>query len=197
MYVLIYSGSNVHHYFFFGIVFFSHCRGDLFKSSLHFLYHNVIMMYVCLCCITLFITSCICSIERARSCLHKSVKSRTMSSIGSHSFSALDEAYKLLRAQFSALMEVIRPEEICDDLYSAEILNDDVLEFVSNEDKPIKARNRKLLHTAFQKIRGNHERFENFIKTLEKTELAKELCAKIRGQFINRAPPFLPAIHAS
>lgn len=107
-----------------------------------------------------------------------------MSSAGSHSFSALDEAYKLLRAQFSALMEAIRPDDICDDLYSAEILSDDVLEFVSNEDKPIKARNRKLLHTAFQKIRGNHERFQAFIKTLEKTELAKELCAKIRGQSI-------------
>lgn len=176
MYVLIYSGSNVHHYFFFGFVL-----KFIFSAS------PVIIMYVCLCCKTLFITS-ILNGEGARSCnfncLHKITYLRTMASTGSHSFSALDEAYKLLRAQFSALMEVIRPDDICDDLYSAEILSDDVLEFVSNEDKPVKARNRKLLHTAFQKIRGNHERFETFIKTLEKTELAKELCAKIRGQSI-------------
>lgn len=105
-----------------------------------------------------------------------------MASTQQHSFSALDEAYGLLKTHFSTLIEVIRPDDICDDLYSNDILSDEILEFVTNEEKPVKARNRKLLHTAFQEIRGNHERFDTFIKTLERKELAKELCTKIRGQ---------------
>ena len=96
--------------------------------------------------------------------------------------SALDEAYTLLKTNFSDLMEVVQPDDVCDDLFSSHILTDEVLEFVSNEEKPLKARKRKLLHTTLQKIKGNHHRLEAFLKTLEKSGIAKELCVHVRGQ---------------
>ena len=97
--------------------------------------------------------------------------------------SALDEACGLLKAHFKVLLDVIQPDEICDELYSADILSDEVYLFVSNHEKSLKDRKRRLLYTALQRMKGYRERIDSFLVTLDKvdSELVQKLCEQIRG----------------
>ena len=99
------------------------------------------------------------------------------------SLSVLDEACRLLKSRFPALIEVIQPDDVCDDLFAADILSDEMYGFVINKEKPLKDRKRQLLYTALQKIRGNHDRFEAFLVVLEKldSETTRKLSAQLRG----------------
>ena len=101
--------------------------------------------------------------------------------------SALDEACRLLKAHFKVLLDVIQPDEMCDELYSADILSDEVYEFVSNREKSLKDRKRRLLYTALQRMKGYRERIEAFLALVEKieSELIQKLCVQIRGQLVS------------
>lgn len=104
--------------------------------------------------------------------------------------SALDEAHQLLKANFKALLELIEPDEMCDELYSANILSDEVYEFVTNRKNSLKDRKRRLLYTSLQRMKGYRERVESFLKMLEKfalTNVIQKLCVQIRGQSINNS----------
>ncbi|XP_019853136.1 PREDICTED: uncharacterized protein LOC109582702 [Amphimedon queenslandica] len=96
--------------------------------------------------------------------------------------SAVDEAYRLLKNNFKALLDLTEPDEMCDELYSANILSDEeAREFVFSK-SPLKDRKRRLLYTALQKIKGCREHIESFLVTLEKvdSELVQKLCGQIR-----------------
>lgn len=94
-----------------------------------------------------------------------------------------EQGHDVLKKALSKLLVDIEPDDICDDLFSAGVISEEIYQVVCDEQKKPKVRIRKLLYSTLQSVKGNYEHFETLLSALEgsKSEAAKGWAIQLKG----------------
>ena len=79
-------------------------------------------------------------------------------------------AYEAIKAKLSKLVEKLPPEEIADDLFSANVITEEVYEQAFDARRPRKDKARKLILCLMNAVKLDYSVFDRFCSTLEKSD---------------------------
>ena len=95
-----------------------------------------------------------------------------------------EQASQILRVNIAKLINELQPEDICDGLLAAGIVDNDQYKFSTDEKKNPKSRVRKLLFPTLQSVNSKYEHFETFCTILEEgdSSVANKWAKKLKGK---------------
>jgi GTP-binding protein EngB required for normal cell division len=90
-----------------------------------------------------------------------------------------EQAYQVIRTNFSYLLDNIQPDKIADDLFSDGLISDEDCAIATDDSKQLKVRARKIIFPVMSKVKSRYEHFETFCMALERANSLKTMkCAK-------------------